>query len=79
MKIHIFSNLNVVFRNRSRALLILQSDPRKAENFDAQFKSIPVALTPLSRDSRNILDNMMTTKDQFADFDFVNPVYKNYD
>ena len=57
--------------------LILQSDPRRAENFDAQFKSIPVDLTPLSRDARHLLEEMMNDKDQFADFDFVNPVYKD--
>merc|ERR550532_2391227 len=53
------------------------SDPRKAENFDAQFKSIPVDLTPLSRDARHLLEEMMNDRDQFADFDFVNPVYKD--
>ena len=51
------------------------SDPRRAENFDAEFKSIPVDLTPLSRDARHLLEEMMNDRDQFADFDFVNPVY----
>ena len=51
------------------------SDPRRAENFDAQFKSIPVDLTPLSRDARHLLEEMINDRDQFADFDFVNPVY----
>jgi len=46
------------------------SDPRKAENFDGQFKNLPLCRTPPDQTARYILNNMRG--DEFAGFSFVN-------
>jgi len=46
------------------------SDPRKAENFDWQFKEMPVCITPPGGTASYILQNM--TGDEFRGFSFIN-------
>ena len=55
-------------------LLSLQTDPRKAENFDDQFRLQPIKNTKVDKNGRYILDNMPA--DTFANFSFVNPDYR---
>ena len=52
-------------------MLSLQTDPRKAENFDDQFRLQPIKNTKVDKNGRYILDNMPA--DTFAGFSFVNP------
>jgi len=46
------------------------SDPRKAENFDSQFKNLPLSTTPPDTTATFILNNMKG--DEFRGFSFVN-------
>ena len=50
-----------------------QSDPRKAENFDSQFKRLPMAKTPPDDTAKYILKNMRG--DEFKGFSFINDEY----
>ena len=47
-------------------------NPKKAENFDKQFKRMPVDLKPITND---IINQLKNSEDQFPDFDFVNPEF----
>ena len=51
-------------------LILPKSDPRKAENFDSQFKKLPVSTTPPDATANYILNNMKG--DEFTGFSFVN-------
>lgn len=55
-------------------MLSLQTDPRKAENFDDQFRLQPIKNTKVDKNGRYILDNMPA--DTFAGFSFVNPEFR---
>ena len=50
--------------------------PKKAENFDKQFKRMSVDLTPITND---IINQLKNSEDQFPDFDFVNPEFNELD
>jgi len=50
------------------------TDPRKAENFDDQFRLQPIKNTKVDKNGRYILENMPA--DTFAGFSFVNPEFK---
>ena len=52
----------------------LQTDARKAENFDPQFKKSSLTLTAITKDGQYVLDHLKG--DEFADFDFVNPNFR---
>jgi len=49
------------------------SDPRKAENFDSQFKRLPMSATPPDETARYILNNLRG--DEFKGFSFCNQDY----
>ena len=51
-------------------LAFFQTNPRKAENFDKQFKDLPTALTPPTKDTKLILRDLRG--DEFAGFDHIN-------
>ena len=53
--------------------IISKTDPRKAENFDSQFKNLPLSTTPPNTTSTYILNNM--TGDEFRGFSFVNQCF----
>ena len=57
-------------------MLSLQTDPRKAENFDDQFRLQPIKNTKVDKNGRYILDNMPA--DTFAGFSFVNPDFRAF-
>ena len=66
--------LNVIIKIRTRALLILQSDPRKAENFDSQFKKLPMGKTPPDKTAEYIISNLKG--DEFKGFSFLNTEFQ---
>ena len=49
-------------------------NPKKAENFDKQFKRMTVDLKPITND---IINQLKNSEDQFPDFDFVNPEFND--
>ena len=49
-------------------------NPKKAENFDKQFKRMTVDLKPINND---IINQLRNSEDQFPDFDFVNPEFND--
>jgi len=51
------------------------SDPRKAENFDSQFKKLPISTTPPDATASYVLNNMKG--DEFRGFSFVNQHFVN--
>jgi hypothetical protein len=53
--------------------VLFQTDPRKAENFDDQFRLQPVKNTKVTKDGKYILENM--NGDEFKGFSFLNDNY----
>ena len=66
-------HLHVHTLHTSSTCVSFQTDPRKAENFEEQFRSQPVRNTKTSKDGQYILDHM--NGDEFGGFSFVNPNY----
>ena len=62
-----------VCRSFSVIVLCFQSDPRKAENFDKQFKRLPLEETPPDPTSKYILSNLKGN--EFEGFSFANPEF----
>lgn len=56
--------------SQSLPLAVLQKEAASAENFDSQFKKLPVDLSPADM---SVLIN--TKGDEFEQFSFVNPYY----
>ena len=56
--------------------LCFQSDPRKAENFDSQFKRLPMISTPPDATAKFILNNLKG--DEFKGFSFYNEAFGDY-
>jgi len=52
------------------------SDPRKAENFDNQFKRLPMTSTPPDATAKFILNNLKG--DEFKGFSFYNEAFGDY-
>ena len=53
-----------------------QSDPRKAENFDCQFKRLPMTSTPPDQTAKFILNNLKGN--EFKGFSFYNEEFGAY-
>ena len=51
-----------------------QSDPRKAENFDSQFKKLPMGKTPPDKTAEYIISNLKG--DEFKGFSFLNTEFQ---